>query len=112
VPLLDLYPTALTLAYKADSTYSFLSDTYLDIFDGTFNRSLQQYSFNLTYYMQGLFNDQALYHTSETDMYLYPLYTTYDSYGSTVKMLERTYYTCGKLKSTGAKLKLTYTILE
>jgi hypothetical protein len=109
---LSLYPTSLTLAYKTDSTYAFLSDTYLDIFDGMLNRSLQQYSFNLTYYVQGLFDDQALYHTSNTGMYLYPLYSTSDSYGTVVKLLERSYYTCGTLKSTGAKLKLTYTILE
>jgi hypothetical protein len=112
VAALNLYPTMLTLAYATDPTYTFLTDTYLDIFGGTLNRSLQQYSFNLTYYVQGLFNEQSQYHTPATDMYLYPLTRTYDYYGSEVKLLEKTQYTCGVLKSSGARLKLTYTILE
>ncbi|MDR2449319.1 MAG: DUF4270 domain-containing protein [Prevotellaceae bacterium] len=111
---LDLYPAQLTLAYK-DTTdaFTFLTDTYFDSFGGALNRSLHQYSFNLTYYVQGLFNNQALYHTSARDMYLYPIYSTYDSYGSEVKLLERSYYTCGILKGAPhVKLKLTYTMLK
>ena len=111
---LDLCPTLLTLAYK-DTTgaFTFLTDAYFDSFGGTLNRSLQQYSFNLTYYVQGLFNTQALYHTSARDMYLYPIYSTYDSYGSTVKLLERSYYSCGILRGAPhVKLKLTYTMLK
>jgi hypothetical protein len=115
---LDLCPANLTLAYK-DSIYafSFLTDTYFDTFGGALNRSLQQYSFNLTYYVQGLFSKQALYHTTDRKMYLYPIYSTYDSYGSEVKLLEKNYYTCGIIKGiTGGKpavkLKLTYTMLK
>jgi hypothetical protein len=112
--LLDLCPTALTLAYK-DSTdvFSFLMDTYFDTFGGVLNRSLQQYSFNLTYYVQGLFSKQTLYHTPERKMYLYPIYSSYDSYGTEVKLLDRSYYTCGIMKgSPEVKMKLTYTLLK
>jgi hypothetical protein len=115
---LDLCPVLLTLAYK-DTTgaFSFLTDTYFDTFGGALNRSLQQYSFNLTYYVQGMFNDQTLYHTSARDMYLYPIYTTYNSYGTEYKLLESANYTCGKIRGliSGApatKLKLTYTMLK
>ncbi|MDR0738508.1 MAG: DUF4270 domain-containing protein [Prevotellaceae bacterium] len=111
---LDLCPTPLTLAYK-DTTdaFTFLTDTYFDSFGGALNRSLQQYSFNLTYYVQGFFNNQTLYHTPARDMYLYPIYSTYDSYGSEVKLLERNYYSCGILKGApDVKLKLTYTMLK
>jgi hypothetical protein len=110
--LLDLCPTALTLAYAADSTYTFLTDTYFESFGGALNRSLQQYSFNLTYYVQGMFNDQKLYHTAERKMYLYPIYSSYDSYGSEIKLLERNYYTCGVIVAPDVKLKLTYTMLK
>jgi hypothetical protein len=109
---LDLCPAALTLAYAVDSTYTFLTDTYFDFFGGALNRSLQQYSFNLTYYIQGMFNNQALYHTAERKMYLYPVYSSYDSYGTEVKLLERSYYTCGVIAAPGVKLKLTYTMLK
>jgi hypothetical protein len=111
---LDLYPKQLTLIYREDSTniFSFLMDTYFSSFDGALNRSLQQYSFNLTYYVQGMFTNQALYHTSQRDMYLYPLDFSYDSYGSEIKLLERSYYSCGIIKAPEVKLKLTYTILK
>ena len=111
---LDLCPSLLTLAYK-DTTdaFTFLTDTYFESFGGALNRSLHHYSFNLTYYVQGMFNNQTLYHTPERKMYLYPIYSTYDSYGSEVKLLERSYYTCGILKGAPAvKLKLTYTMLK
>ena len=115
---LDLCPTRLTLSYKDTSdNFSFLTDTYFESFDGALNRSLQQYSFNLTYYVQGMFNDQTLYHASARDMYLYPVYFTSDNYGSTVILLERNYYSCGMIKgiingSSAVKLKLTYTMLK
>ncbi|MDR0619414.1 MAG: DUF4270 domain-containing protein [Bacteroidales bacterium] len=111
---LDLCPFLLTLAYR-DTTdaFTFLTDTYFESFGGTLNRSLQQYSFNLTYYVQGMFNNQKLYHTPARDMYLYPIYSTYDSYGSEVKLLDRSYYSCGIIKgSPHVKLKLTYTMLK
>jgi hypothetical protein len=67
--------------------------------------------------VQGLFNKQALYHTTAREMYLYPVYSTYDNYGSEVKLLEKNYYTCVIIKGiTGGKpavkLKLTYTMLK
>jgi hypothetical protein len=109
---LDLCPTLLTLAYKDTiPAFSFLTDTYFDTFGGTLNRSLQQYSFNLTYYLQGMFSNQTLYHTSARKMYLYPLDLSYDSYGTQIKLLGRSYYTCGIIKAP-VKLKLTYTILK
>jgi hypothetical protein len=113
VAALNLCPAQLTLAYRdTTNAFSFLMDTYFDTFGGTLNRSLQQYSFNLTYYIQGMFTSQALYHTSARDMYLYPLDLSYDSYGSEIKLLGRSYYACGIIKAPEVKLKLTYTILK
>ncbi|MDR3235207.1 MAG: DUF4270 domain-containing protein [Prevotellaceae bacterium] len=119
---LDLLPDLLTLAYKDDSqdtvsVYTYLTDTFLGIFDGALNRSLQQYSFNITYYTQGLF-----LHTDDTErtphqFYICPLHKSYDDYGSLVVMLERTQYYAGILKGQdgngvpSVKFKLTYTKL-
>jgi hypothetical protein len=120
---LDLFPSLLTLAYKDDSqdtvsVYPYLTDTFLDIFDGSLNRSLQQYSFNITYYTQGLFlNTSSSKARTPKQFYICPLHKSYDDYGLLVVMLERTQYFAGILKGQDSngiptvKLKLTYTRL-
>ena len=112
---MDTYPALTTLTYKVDTTFSlyyYLTDTYLSLFDGTLNRSLQHYSYNPTYFSQGLFTPHS--YDSEADeqrIYIYPLFITYDYYGSKVYLLERTFYSFGVLKGP-VKIKLTYTLLQ
>jgi len=113
---MDTYPAMTTLAYKDTSAYrfNFLTDTYLGYFGGTLNRSLQQYSYNPTYFTQGLFTPHSYdnFDVSETPLYIYPCYSYYDSYyGTTYKGLERTEYSFGVLKGP-VKVKLSYTLLK
>ncbi|MDR0296098.1 MAG: DUF4270 domain-containing protein [Prevotellaceae bacterium] len=109
---MDNFPVMTTFAYKDTSAflYSFLIDTYLSQFDGLLNRSLRQYSYNPTYFSQGLF----IPHSQDKDirhLYIYPLYSYYDYYGQRIYDLERTYYSFGVLKGPNAKIKLSYTLL-
>ncbi len=110
---MDTYPERTTLAYSKDTTYSFLTDTYQNLFDGVLNRSVQQYSYNVTYFTQGLFHHHN-YDTAATatQLHLYPLNVSYDYYGSEILDLERVIYSFGVLKGPSAKLKLTYTLLK
>jgi len=113
---MDTYPILTTLAYKVDTSayrFEFLTDTYLSSFGGTLNRSLQQYSYNPTYFAQGLFTPH-LYDTSDETrrLYIYPYYTYYDSYyGMSYHGLERTEYSFGVLKGP-LRVKLSYTLLK
>jgi len=110
---MDNYPVMTTFAYKDTSAYlySFLIDTYLSTFDGQLNRSLQQYSYNPTYFSQGLFTPH-LQDKDVREIYIYPLYSYYDYYGQRIYDLERTYYSFGVLKGPNAKIKLSYTLLR
>ena len=114
---LDNYPALTTLAYKVDTAayrFNFLTDTYLNSFGGTLNRSVQQYSYDITYFAQGLFTPHLYDNSDEArHLYIFPYYTYYDSYyGMTYRGLERTTYSFGVLKGPNIKVKLSYTLLK
>ncbi len=108
---MNTYPAMTTMAYKQDSVYTFVVDTYQTYFDGNLNRSLQQYAYNLTYYTQGLYTGHAEDNTPEAQqLMIFPTGVTNDYYSTIV--LDRTYYSFGVLKGPGATIKLTYTVLK
>jgi len=111
---MDTYPAMTTLAYKDTSAYlySFLIDTYLSSFNGQLNRSIQQYSYNPTYFSQGLFIPHLMDNSEEArHLYVFPLNVAYDYYGQVIYSLEKAIYSFGVLKGPNAKIKMSYTLL-
>lgn len=112
---MDTYPKTMTLAYKQDTVYNYVSDTQLNMFGGAINRSTQKYNFNITYFTQGLFTDH--HRDKVRELHLHPITVSYDSYGYTTYALNKLDYSFGVLKGytngqSNVKLKLTYTILK
>jgi hypothetical protein len=114
---MDKCPATLALCSRTVNdagkpSYSLIDDVSNADFDGTLNRSLWNYSFNVTHYLQRFLKPQP---PETTMLYLLSTTTVTDSYGYSYTVLDNTDYRYIKFKRPGyglpASLKLIYTIL-
>jgi hypothetical protein len=103
---------SLTVNDAGKLSYSLIDDVSNAAFDGTLNRSLRNYSFNVTHYLQQFLKPQP---PEATALYLFPTTTIEDSYGYSYTILDNMDYTYVQFRNarhaSPATLKLIYTIL-
>jgi hypothetical protein len=116
---MDKYPSTLALYYRNTTKTDTLSYTAIDdisgtSFGGAINRSLQTYSFNLTYFLQHALRTASP--NADRRLYLFPTTTITDTYGYSYTVIDNMSYTYGQFfgaaNCSPAKLKLVYTILQ
>ena len=119
---LDYYPSSLFPCRRKQGekrlSYSPLdeiNDVYLE--NGNINRSLLQYTANISLYLQELINRDKEEITGEDDLWMMPILSYYDSYSSQTYYYADYYnYTQAFLNGTAAErhpvLQLTYAILD
>ncbi|MDR3133370.1 MAG: DUF4270 domain-containing protein [Prevotellaceae bacterium] len=114
---MDKCPPVLALCSRTVNdagklTYPMINDVSNAAFDGTLNRSLMSYSFNITHYLQQFLKPQP---PETTTLYLFPTTTLQDDYGYSYTVLDNTNYTYVRFldhnHASPATLKLIYTIL-
>lgn len=112
---MDKCPATLALCSRTVNTagkltYPLIDDVSNAAFDGTLNRSLRNYTFNITYYLQQFLKPQP---PETAPLYLFPTTTIQDDYyGYSYTILDNTLYTYVKFHpASPATLKLIYTIL-
>jgi hypothetical protein len=114
---MDKCPATLALCSRTVNTagkltYPLINDVSNAAFDGTLNRSLRSYSFNVTHYLQQFLKPQP---PETTTLYLFPTTTLQDDYGYSYTVLDNTRYTYVRFLDSShaspATLKLIYTIL-
>ncbi len=116
---LDKCPTVLNLCYRDTSSqgklvFPFIDDSAYSNFGGTINRSLRNYSFNISTYLQGLLKSETPAE-KHTKLYLFPSATVEDGYGYSYTIINNLIYSYAQFMGNGSaspvKLKLTYTVL-
>jgi hypothetical protein len=117
---MDKCPATLVLCSRTANSsgypaYQMIDDVSNTAFDGTLNRSLRNYTFNITYYLQQFLKPQPPETTD--DLYLFPSATLQDDYGYSYTVLDNLNYTYIRFlnsrpgHTSPATLKFIYTIL-
>ena len=114
---MDKCPATLALCSRTENSagklsYSLIDDVSNAAFDGTLNRSLRSYSFDITHYLQQFLKPQP---PETTALYLFPTTTIQDDYGYSYTILDNMSYTyirfLNSRHTSPAALKLIYTVL-
>ncbi len=97
----NLYPQYLNLYFKTDSTDQYLSDNFIgpQYFNGILNRNTNQYSFNITNYIQKLIKQNGF----DKSQHILVLKT-----GNGAHSVQRIAFD----KATSVRLRITYSIIK